>query len=175
MRQKAIILLFLGCIIVNLFNYMSTDISVESKCSKKKSHYVTKACPKNKMKSYMDDRTIRDKSSKQYRLQKKAYTDKKTGIRKVKSRYCVAVGSYYTRKIGIKLDLVLSSGKVVKCITADQKSDRHTINKHRIHPDGSVAEFLVDSKKLRKRVKRMGDISYIRSFHGIIKKIRVYR
>lgn len=175
MRQKAIILLFLGCIIAVLFNYMNTNISVKSKCSKKKSHYIIKDCPKNTMKSYMDYRTIRSKSSKQYKLQKKAHTDKRTGIRKVKDRYCVAVGSYYTRKIGIKLDLVLSSGKIIRCITGDQKSDRHTINKHRIHPDGSVAEFLVDSRKLKKRVKRMGDISYIRSFRGRIEKIRVYR
>lgn len=175
MRKKAIILLFLSCIMAAMFNYANDDILVKSKCSRKKTHYVTKSCPKNTIKSYMDYRSIRDKSSKQYKLQKKAHTDKKTGIRKVKSRYCVAVGSYYTRKIGIKLDLVLSSGRVVKCITADQKSDRHTINKHRIHPDGSVAEFLVDSKRLKKRVRRMGDISCIRSFHGRVKKIRVYK
>ena len=93
----------------------------------------------------------------------------------IDGRYCIALGSYYTRRIGAKVDLVMSSGKVIKCITADMKADKDTVNNHRQHPDGSVAEFVVDTRALSRKVRRMGDVSYISLFKGSIKKIRIYK
>ena len=73
------------------------------------------------------------------------YTDPLTGIRMSQGRYCIAVGSFYTTKIGQKIDLVLSNGTILKCILGDCKSDEHTDPTHRFHAiDGSVAEFVVD-------------------------------
>lgn len=144
--------------------------------SNKKIKYITKGCPAGKIKSYMDYRCITDKTSKQYKLQKKAHTDKKTGIRMIKGRYCIAVGSYFTKKIGKKIDLVMQNGQVVECILADQKDDKDTINHHRQHAtDGSVAEFVVDTNRLSRKVRRMGDVSYTRPFRGKITRMRIYK
>lgn len=94
------------------------------------------------------------------------------------NRYCIAVGSFYTKKLGVKIDLVLSSnGKkhILKCITADSKADQDTVNNHRVHKDGSVVEFIVDTNKICKSAKLMGDMSYAnKKFKGMIKEIRIY-
>lgn len=165
-KQKAILLMIVLCVSILL-----PDMTVEAKQKK----YITKASPGCTFKSYMDYRSIRNRSSKQYKLQKKAVTNKKNGLRMINGRYCIALGSYYTRKIGAKVDLVMSSGKVVKCITADMKADKDTINRHRQHPDGSVAEFVVDTGRLSNKVRRMGDVSYANPFKGRIRQIRIYK
>ncbi len=73
------------------------------------------------------------------------YSDPLTGIRMSQGRYCIAVGSFYTTKIGQKIDLVLTNGEVIKCILGDCKADVHTDPTNRFHAvDGSVAEFVVD-------------------------------
>ena len=165
-KRMAKVLIILLCTMI-----LSPSGTVEAK----KKNYITKASPGNTFKSYMDYRCITNRSSRQYKLQKKAGTNKKNGLRMIEGRYCIALGSYYTRKIGAKVDLVMSSGKVVKCITADMKADRDTVNNHRQHRDGSVAEFVVDTKKLSRKVRRMGDVSYTGPFKGRIKKIRIYK
>lgn len=64
---------------------------------------------------------------------------------------------------------------IIKCITADVKSDRDTVNKHRVHKDGSIAEFVVRTSLLSKNARCTGDISYAgKQFRGKIVKIRVY-
>lgn len=139
--------------------------------TRKKPRYVTKSAPKNSFKSYESYQPLRYS---QGRLQRKAYTDK-NGLRKVGNRYCIAMGSYYTTRIGCKIDLLMSDGDVVKCILADQKSDRHTDSRHQIHrSDGSLVEFVVDKYKLASKVKRYGDISQISQFKQSVRKVRVY-
>ncbi|MDE6853086.1 MAG: hypothetical protein K2J67_11500, partial [Lachnospiraceae bacterium] len=131
----------------------------------------TKSAPKNSFKSYESYHLLRYS---QGRLQRKAYTDE-NGLRKVGNRYCIAMGSYYTTRIGCKIDLLMSDGDVVKCILADQKSDRHTDSRHQIHrSDGSLVEFVVDKYKLASKVKRHGDISQISQFKQSVRKVRVY-
>ena len=165
-KRMAGMLIILLCIML---------ISPSGMAEAKKKRFITKASPGNPFKSYMDYRCITNRSSRQYKLQRKAVTNKSNGLRMIKGLYCLALGSYYTRKIGAKVDLVMGSGKVVKCITADMKSDRDTVNNHRQHRDGSVAEFVVDTRKLSKKVRRMGDVSYTSPFKGRIKKIRIYK
>ena len=165
-KRIAMLLMILMCI-----SFVQPGITADAG----KQSYVTKASPGNTFKSYMDYRCIRNRSSRQYKLQKKAVTNKKNGLRMIDGRYCIALGSYYTRRIGAKVDLVMSSGKVIKCITADMKADKDTVNNHRQHPDGSVAEFVVDTRALSRKVRRMGDVSYISLFKGSIKKIRIYK
>lgn len=116
----------------------------------------------------------------QGRLRKKYTLDYKTGVYKVGDRYCVALGSYYTTKIGTKIDLVLShNGRkhVLKCILADQKADKDTVNNHKVHKDGSVAEFVVHSKVMSYKARYVhGDVSYAgKQFRGKIVQIKVYQ
>lgn len=128
----------------------------------------------NTIKSYMDYRRITLKSSKQYKLQSsKAYTDK-NGIRMVNGRYCVALGSYYTTTIGQYVDIELENGSVIQGILADCKDDKHTDDTNRINPNGSVVEFVVDTKSLYRKAKIMGDISYINGWNSKVVNIRVY-
>ena len=98
----------------------------------------------------------------------------------VGDRYCIAVGSYYTKKIGVKIDLVLShNGRkhTLTCITADSKDDSDTVNNHRVHKDGSIVEFVVKTSVLNKKARyTWGDISYTgKQFRGKIVEIRVYK
>lgn len=138
----------------------------------KKPKYSIKSTPGNSFKSYESYRKLHYK---QGELQRKAYTDK-NGLRKVDNRYCIAMGSYYSTKIGCKIDLVMSDGQIIKCILADMKSDRHTDSLHRKHRvDGSVVEFIVDVQKLSRRVKRFGDISKISQFKHSVREVRVYQ
>lgn len=140
--------------------------------TKKKPQYIVKSAPRNAFKSYESFRGLHYSQGK---LQKKAHTDK-NGLRKVDNRYCIAMGSYYTTKIGCKIDLVMSDGQVIKCILGDQKSDRHTDSMHQKHrSDGSLVEFIVDNDKLNKRAKRYGDISKISEFKQSVRKVRIYQ
>lgn len=140
--------------------------------TKKKPKYVIKSAPSNSFKSYESYRKLHYK---QGRLQERAHTDK-NGLRKVDNRYCIAMGSYYSTKIGCKIDLLMSDGQVIKCILADMKSDRHTNRTHQKHiVDGSVVEFVVDARRLTKKVKRYGDISKISRFRRSVRKVRVYK
>ena len=148
---------------------------------KKRSKYRTYQSPSsNTFKSYEDVDCITDSTKlAQGRLKKKYHLDK-SGVYMVGDRYCIAVGSYYTKKIGVKIDLVLSSlnGRkhTLKCITADSKADKDTIYNHRIHKDGSVAEFVVNTNSLSKKTRLMGDVSYAgKQFKGSIVKIKIYK
>ena len=155
---------------------------VTTKFQIKKMKYKRYKSPSNNtFKSYLSASCItRNTSLAQGRLHRKYKLDYKTGVYMVGNRYCVALGSYYTTKIGTKVDLVLShNGRkhVLKCILADQKADRDTVNNHRIHKDGSVVEFVVNAQKLPRKARYVtGDVSYAgKQFRGKIVEIRVYR
>lgn len=128
----------------------------------------------NSIKSYMDYRCITSRNSKQYKLQHSlAYTGNH-GIRMVGDRYCVAVGSYYTTTIGQYIDIELENGNVIQGILADCKADAHTDSTNRINSNGSVVEFVVDTKTLDKTAKKMGDISYVNGWNSKVINIKVY-
>ena len=148
---------------------------------KEKYKYQTFNSPSSKtFKSFEDARCItNNKEISQGKLKSKYRLDYHSGVWMVGNRYCIAVGSYYTKKIGVKIDLVLShKGRkhTLKCITADSKSDNDTVNQHRIHKDGSIVEFIVKTVHLPKKAQIMGDVSYAgKKFKGKIEKIRVYK
>lgn len=128
----------------------------------------------NSIKSYMDYKFITSKSSDQYKLQEAlAYTGD-NGLRMVNGRYCIAVGSYYTTKIGQYLDIELENGVVIEAILADCKADIHTDETNRINPNGSVIEFVVETGKLDNMARKMGDISYINGWDSKVVNIKVY-
>ena len=148
---------------------------------RKRSKYRAYQSPSsNSFKSYEDADCITDSTKlAQGRLKKKYHLDK-SGVYMVEDRYCIAVGSYYTKKIGVKIDLVLSHNgrkRTLKCITADSKDDSDTVNNHRVHKDGSIVEFVVKSSALNKKARyTWGNISYAgKQFRGRIVEIRVYK
>lgn len=184
-KSKKLGLLIEGSSILRLGTYTNgwSKVLYKNKTSYIKSDYLTIKQPyvsmptpsNNSFKSYMPYTAITNKSSQQYKLQQIAYTGS-YGIRMVNGRYCLAVGSYYTTQIGTYIDLVLANGTIIKCILADCKANAHTDSTHRQNPNGSITEFIVDSKKLHKKAKQMGDISYCNEkWHGEIAEIRVYK
>lgn len=113
-------------------------------------------------KSYMDYRTITDKTSQQYKLQHNRiiYTDKE-GFRKSGDSFLVAIGTYYSNTIGEELEITLDTGETFNAILADIKDNKDTDSNNQCHKiDGSVVEFIVDSRRLLPIIKRMGDCSY---------------
>lgn len=151
--------------------------NVKTKIKKKKKKYIKKGVPNNNsFKSYMDAKCITDKTSPQYKLKSK-YQLASNGIYMVNGRYCIAVGSYYTTKIGTKIDLIMENGSTVKCILADQKADKDTDSAtHRQNENGSIVEFIVNTNSLSSLTKKMGDISYSKTeLEGEVKQIKIYK
>lgn len=122
--------------------------------------YTTYDIPDNSgFKSYMSYKTITNKDSKQYQLQKKAYTGN-YGIRMVDDRYCMALGSYFKKEIGTRFDLVLENGTIIKCILGDIKSSVDTKEDNITSFNGCVSEFIIDLDHLPNKAKILGDMSY---------------
>lgn len=142
-----------------------------SQRKKKKSKTKLKSykVPKNMhFKSYTNYRCL-SRSSAQWKLQKKAYTDK-NGLRKIGDDYLVAMGSYYTKHLGDRFKITLSTGKSFTVRICDFKANSDTNSTHQYTANGCMIEFYVDSN-LNSKARRMGDISYIKGFKGNITKV----
>ena len=127
-------------------------------------------------KSFMSYKTITDKSSRQYELQKEyAYTGD-YGVRKVNGRFCVAIGTAFDVKTGTYFDLILENGTVIPCIVGDIKAENHTLSDNiTTAKNGCVSEFIVDIRKLKRNIKTHGDVSYAESsWNSPVVKIYVY-
>lgn len=128
-------------------------------------------------KSYMSYKCITSTGSEQYKLQhQKAYTGK-YGIRQVDGRFCVALGSYFTSKVGTLFDLVLENGTVIPCILSDQKADKDTDSQNIVtEHNGCMSEFIVDLGSLVTSAKQQGDISYCNEkWNSPVKYVKVYK
>lgn len=121
-------------------------------------------------KAYTDYRCLTSKTSKQYALQQKAYTDNQ-GLRRLNGYYMVAIGKGWNIPVGHTCEITLSSGQKVYCVVSDVKQNRHTDHTNRYDCKGGVLEFIVDTKALPRQIKRLGDISYL-GFHGSVVKVR---
>ena len=109
-------------------------------------------------KSYTRYTAITRKTSLQYKLQKEyAYTGQ-YGIRQVNGRFCIAVGTGVTDKMGQYVDVVLENGTIIHCIVCDQKADQHT-KEDRITTahNKCVCEFYLDT--VLPEIKECGDVS----------------
>ena len=122
-------------------------------------------------KCYMDYRAITSVSSPQYQLQQEAYTDN-CGLRRVGCFYCVAMGSAFGSNIGDKYVVILSTGKQIPVVLADQKADGDTTADNTRDYNGAVLEFVVDTQALPDVVRLTGDVSSIPLFGGSVKEIR---
>lgn len=130
-----------------IFETRSDDVEVKPE----KRTIIKPCCTKSTFKSYMDFKKITNKSSRQYRLQKDAYTE--DGFRKVDGRVMVAMANF---KVGDLLDLTFEDGSILEVIIGDIKA-----NTKCTHPDGSMLEFIVDTKTMNPRARKLG------SFHEI--------
>lgn len=130
----------------------------------------------NSIKSFMDYRTITNKSSSQYALQQSnlIYFDE-IGLQRLNEDYVVAVGTYYAKEIGDRFKVTMESGYDFTIIVGDFKDDMHTDDTNRQHLlDGSIIEFIVDGDKLPRIGWKMGDVSYLDvKFKGEIKELEV--
>lgn len=123
-------------------------------------------------KSFMDWRSITLRSSEQYRLQKRAYTDVK-GFRRYRGKYMIALGSYYAQYIGQEFRITLSSGIVIDAMVGDIKADKDTDKTHRYCKDKgayNVVEFIIDRRVMPLWVRELGDVS-VMGLQGEIVKI----
>lgn len=109
------------------------------------------------------------RSSAQWKLQEKAYTDN-NGLRKVGNDYLVAMGSYYAKSLGDRFRITTSTGNVFTVMICDFKADGDTNSTHQYTNNGCMIEFYVDNN-LNSKAKQMGDISYIKGFSGNITKV----
>lgn len=128
----------------------------------------------SRQRTYMGYTAVTSRTSAQYKLLNgpSAWTDEATGFRMVDDRYCIAVGSGYSKKIGTKIDLVMSDGSIIKCITGDAKKDDDTDSTHRYQRwDGSVAEFIVDWRYFNRRTEKNAVNTALGNFSRIAKVV----
>lgn len=126
------------------------------------------------------------KGSAQYKLQKVAWTETRTGIRIVTDpegvdRYCVALGTYWAgahpEHIGRCVDVLMVNGHLLHCVLADVKKTEDTKNRQNRYGEinNDVLEFIVDMKVLSKAVKECGNCSKIsEEFEGDVREMIVY-
>lgn len=124
--------------------------------------------------SYMAYTKITSKTSAQYVLvnSEDAYTSD-DGFRMYKGRYCIAVGSGYTQKIGTKIDLVFADGSILKCVLGECKAYEDTdAETHKYcFRDGSVAEFVIDDEKFNINTKHNPVNTALNQYGKIIKVV----
>lgn len=150
-------------------------IQIKYISKKEKKGIIHNTIPNYKLHSYMSYKSLSSTTSKQYKLQKIAYTGR-YGIRQVDGRFCIAMGSYYTTKIGTYIDLELSDGTVIPCVLADCKADIHTDSMNQKTSDGSLIEFIVDTNYVSNQVRLMGDVSYANDgWQNKVTKIKIYK
>lgn len=125
-------------------------------------------------KSYMSYRAITNTRSAQYKLQQRCWTDDE-GLRRLGDDYVIALGTYYADYIGERFKITLDTGESFTAVVGDFKANKHTDSKHQYYDSGNgrknVVEFVVDTKELNRKARKMGDISYIEGFEGNIKSI----
>lgn len=124
---------------------------------------------KGEFKSCMDWKKITDKTSKQWELQQKAYTDEE-GFRRVGKYYLVAIGMGYTNTIGDTFTIKI--GGETKCYMIGDVKYEGTDPTHRYHlTDGSIVEFIVDDEVMDPVAIKNGDMSVF-GFKGAVEEIR---
>ena len=132
-------------------------------------------------KTWMSYKAVTNKKSPQYKFIRtygwsdsegfmRCYGESDFGIEQ--DYYLIALGSYYGTTIGTKYRITLDTGRVFYGALADCKDDKHTNATNQYIPhNGNVVEFLVDTSKLNKDVKRMGNANVYMPLNGRVSKI----
>lgn len=132
-------------------------------------------------KTWMNYKAVTNKESTQYKfINTYGWSDNEGFMRCVADEdlgidqdyYLIALGSFYGTSIGTKYRITLDTGKVFYGVLADCKADIHTNDTNQyIQHNGNVVEFVVDTSKLNKKVKRMGSANVYDPLNGNISKI----
>ena len=132
-------------------------------------------------KTWMSHTAVTDRNSPQYKfIQSWGWSDDEGFMRCLGERefgieqdyYLIALGSYYGTQIGTKYKITLDTGRVFYGALADCKDNRHTNSTNQyVSHNGNVVEFLVDTTKLNKDVKRIGSANVYMPLNGNISKI----
>jgi len=145
--------------------------------SKKKNKYIDYSVPNHTgYKSWMPYTAITASGSPQYKVQHEYAHTGNYGIRMVKDRYCVAIGSYFNARIGQFFDLILANGTIIKCIKGDEKANQDTDSANIFSSNGCCSEFLIDRGSLASSIRTSGDTSSAcKNWQSKVVKIRVYK
>ena len=123
-------------------------------------------------KSYESYTAITDRSSSQFALQQKAYTNE-DAFRMIGDRYLVAIGTYFEAPCGSVIDIILDNGTVIPAIVGDIKADADTDIWNIFSSNGCATEFIVDANKTEAWIT--GDVSSLyHEWQSKVKAIRVY-
>lgn len=131
-------------------------------------------------KTYMDYRTITDKTSPQYNFIQtwgwsdnngfmRANGEKNLGI--TDDYYMIALGSYYGTEIGTKYRITTDTGNVFYGVLGDLKDNAHTNSTCQYSYNKDVVEFIVDTRVLRSDVRKMGSANVYMPLNGRIASI----
>jgi hypothetical protein len=103
-------------------------------------------CSTSSVKTYMDYRAIKSRDSKQYKyINENMTVNELTGLLEDDDGFIgIALGSYFG-EIGEKYIFTLDTGKELKFVKVEAKSDNHTINGCYHSVDNSVIEFVVNT------------------------------
>lgn len=112
------------------------------------------------------------------RMQNLSYTDE-LGCRRFNDDYCVALGSFYSERIGDRFEVTLDSGRVFTVITGDMKADSDTDSKNMYgpcinydyEPSANVLEFIIDDTVVSDDMYSYGSLDYHEEFKGNIVKM----
>lgn len=113
------------------------------------------------------------------RLQQSAWTDN-IGCRRFNNDYIVALGTFYTEKIGDRFEITLANGNVFTIIFGDSKADKDTDATHMYapcplygtdEPGANLLEFIIDEDIMTKECYRYGGIDYYEEFRSDVVKM----
>ena len=125
----------------------------------------------NDFKSYMSYTAITDKTSTQWQLQQKAYTNA-DGIRCINGVPLVAVGTGWGLSVGDSAIVTCDNGNSFRVIIGDIKADIHTMADNKTTAANNCrCEFIVDVNALNKTVKKLGNISALEQYSGYVVSI----
>lgn len=132
--------------------------------------YTEYGVPSNQsgFKSWMPASAI-SKKSQQWKIVQMAKPDE-NGLYKIGDDYLVALGSYYSRTLGDRFEITLSSGKVFTMVLADMKADVHTDSTNRVSSNGCMTEFIINRSTLNPKISRSGSVSSV-GFEGTVTKV----
>lgn len=135
-------------------------------------------CSSSNKKTYMSYTAITNKNSTQYKfINNFMHVDETTGLLKYNedSEFIgVALGSYFG-PIGSMYEFTLSTGKTIKAIKVEAKSDNHTIDGCYQKYDNSVIEFVIDVDKAKSYYSKLnGNFNNTTDFNGEIVAIKKY-
>lgn len=122
-----------------------------------------------------DYRAYNIKYTPHYRLQQLAWTDS-YGLRRYHEDYLVALGSYYSTKIGDRFLVTLDTGRSFTVMLADGKWDIDCDADNMYTPTidysgeyaGNLLEFIIDETQVSPKMYQYGSLDYYEEFKGSV-------